>query len=622
MSDNQDNLSAFPVMKKRRTWKRFIGWVLLLLLLLAVPFYHFGTAKGTMNPWTWNREKPERTKNSAIGANAGVFLTSVSFSRSSSHTHPSNACVDFREIVVRPGSNHPLEIACAEQIAEKLKEIPEIQRVVFTGSEPLIDKSKPLPLWIIQVNLAQKSEGYTFNRNLNATLGVSFGRTLMQSPRIFSGSDDAPLIQYESNATIQIKCSHTGLATQTYFYQKVGEEIAKKLVESVQTVIDTESRKYSQLPDLPDSFYPEYIAALASSDIPGVVSRTILYDGRRLMMPHYSVEKLEIDAEKPNNIWLSELQTQMNEQGWNGSLSGSSDANLYLRLTKGDETYYLFQEAKNEFVTPLDTILAQEKQEKERETKAAPKARIFFLGRSVKMNRDALLDAIATLVDEKASPQTLLLFTPSLHGNEPIVLELRQKIYDAIKDTKPETAMELLSRARFFIQVGEKEKAKNALFRAWRVRDLMLQKESNTTYEYLAKELDVLDEMKSLEPPTPELCEEVGFIYVTPDMCPYDITTEPNRHVKIAVTSSEGKLGICIVKIQPQGTKLLRSFYQLTPHEHGSSSSNMKTQDEVSLRFPSWDSKLNKAESYSIGLLPGQTPYHGGPIKLRIQCSN
>ena len=621
MSDNQDNLSAFPAMKKRRTWKRFTGWILLLLLLLAVPFYYFGTARGTMNPWTWNREKPERTKNSAFGANAGVFLASVNSSIST--THSPNSCVDFREIVVRPGSNHPLEIACAEQIAEKLKEIPEIQRIVFTGSEPLIDKSKPLPLWIIQVNLGQKNEGYTFNRNLNATLGINFGRTLVQSSRSFIEPRDAPLIQYESNATMQIRCSHTGLATQTYFYQKVGEEMAKKLVESVQTVIDTESRKYSQLPDLPDSFYPEYIAASVSPDIPGVVSRTVLCDGRRLMMPHYSMEKLEIDTEKPSNIWLSELQTQMNEEGWNGSLSGSSDTNFYLRLTKDNEIYYLFQEAKNDFVVPLDAIIAQSEQKKERETKAIPKAQTFFLERSVKMNRDSLLDAIATLVEEKASPQTLLLFTPSLHGNEPIVLELRQKIYDAIKDTKPETAMELLSRARFFIQVGEKEKAKDALFRAWRVRNLMPQNESNSTYEYLAKELDVLDEMKSLEPPTPELCEEVGFIFVTPEMCPYEITTEPNRHVKIAVASGKGKLGVCIAKIQPQGTNLLRSFFQLTPDEYGSSSSSMKTQDEASLGFPTRDKKPDKSEyNYSIGLLPGQTPYHGGPIKLRVQCSN
>ena len=607
--------------RNRRSWKKIGICLLLALVILAIPFYYFGRAAGSVHPWSWQRSQNEETPKPGNGfsASAGVFLSKHSATGGWGSSRSENACVDFRAVTVCPGSGHPLAIACAERIAAKLREIPEIHQVDFIAAEPILGKTKPLPQFLVRVDVPEINEWSLPNRSMTATINVAYGTSIARKNHHF-GSTDTPLVDIDANTGYTIKCSHTGVVTQAGFYGKIADDIAKKFIGSLANMISDETRKSTQLPDLPEAFYPAYCEASEVPAIPGDVSRTVLVDGRRLMVPHYSLVQIDIETDREPTELLAELQQAMNEAGWKGEFSPPGiDGSPHLRMTRGydNEIYYLFQEPKqnqNDFSMSALTDTEKAIAAKPAQAQPASERHVFMLERTMNVNRESVLAAIGSLQEANAPVSTWLLFTRHLYGNEPQATALRDRVFELVRGSKPETPAEQLALVRFYEQHGSKDEAKEALFLAWQLRKLATHPVSDSTYETIAKKLEVLDEMKALPKPTPELCAEHGFVSVTPEMCPWETEIEPDKDARFIVLSGDDNVTVCIVKVRPQGNQLSTSCFATTLRDHGSSSSSMITSSSgVMFGFNAGE------DHFQVGLVSGQTSYSGGPIRVKFQ---
>jgi hypothetical protein len=283
-----------------------------------------------------------------------------------------------------------------------------------------------------------------------------------------------------------------------------------------------------------------------------------------------------------------------------------------------NEVFDLFEEPKRQTGISSQVLVDPKNTEAAKLIQASPGRYVFMLERTIFMDHVSVLTAIRSLLDANAPASTWLLFTCHLYGSEPQTVTLRDRIWESVRGSKAQTPSEQLAFARIYERYGTKDEAKAALFLAWRLRKLTANPESDSTYERIAKNLDVLDEMKALPQPTPEFCEAFGFACVTPEMCPWETEVEPDKDVCFIVMNKDDDAVICIVKVVPQGKAFSLNFFTTTLQGHGASrhgSASSMTSSSSGARFGFIAGKGH----FHVGLTPGQTPYTGGPVRLQFQ---
>ena len=469
-------------------------------------------------PWVWNRNDHAAAKQNAgllFSAHAGFTTSNVNTMASSTSAQGANARIDFSSVVVCADSDHPLALACAEKIAEKLKTIPEIQRIAFAPRGPILGKAELLPSQFVRVDVDNLSEWFAPNRSLTGDIRVEFGTAASRQTVMYGDDTHPPLVQFANNATHSLRFTLTGISTQSAFYDKIANDIAQRTVKAIAAAIEKLGAASSLLPKMPDAFYPVYREASGIPPIPGLVSTTTLVDGRRFMIPHYSLVQIESNYEGTSSEFLTAIQDSMNEAGWNGKAQQHEGRPVRMRLTRGTETFYIYQE---------------------------PHA--FLLERTEKMSNNSVFAAIQTLLDENASPSVLLMFANRLYGSSETVKKLAEQMRERLSEMKTETPAEQLALVRFFNREEDKEIAKAMLFKAWQIRQLTLNPLSDSNYTQLAQDLGIEEEMKALPLPSPELCEEYGFIFLTPENCPMELEFELEQDIQFVTLNDEGYLSI------------------------------------------------------------------------------
>jgi|GEM_PF-3039460 len=525
----------------KKSHKRWLYIGLTLFLLLAALYYISGRAPGVAKPWVWNRDDNAAAKQNTglrFTAHAGFTRSNIGTISSSTTAQGANARVDFASVVVRADSDHPLALACAERIAEKLKTIPAIERVVFASRDPIIGREELLPSQTIRVDVDNLNEWFAPNRSISGNVYVAFGTSASWQTVMYGDDTVPPLVHFRNTATHDLRFTHTGISTQSAFYSKIADVIAQRTVKTAVETIDKFSAASSLLPKMPEAFYPAYREASDVPPIPGLASATTLVDGRRFMLPHYSLVQIESNFAGTSSDFLTAIQDSMNEAGWNGKAQQIGERAVRMRLVRGSETFYLYQEQQNRGSRWDFSILNNEK--KQPPDDGPP--HLFLLERTEKMSNDSVLSAIQMLLDENASPSVLLMFTDRLYGDRETVKELEEQIRERLITWKAGTPAEQLSLVRFFNREEDKEIAKEMLLKAWQVRQLTLNPLPDSDYTKLAKDLGIEEEMKAMPPPTPELCEEYGFIFLTPENCPMEVEFALEEDVRFITVNEEGYL--------------------------------------------------------------------------------
>jgi len=575
------------ILRKRRLYIALTLILLLFLLLVAAAYYISGRAAGIAKPWVWNRNDNAATKQNAglhFTAHAGVTKSNINSFAASSTITSGNSRLDFSSVVVRAGNDHPLALFCAEKIAEKLKTIPTIQRIIFAPRNPIIAREELLPSQTVWVDVDNLNEHFLPNRSLTGDVHVAFGVSASRQPAPYGDGNAAPLVQFAHSATHSLRFTLTGISTQSVFYGKIADGIAERTVKTIAETIDKLSETSPPLPKMPETFYPAYREASEVPPIPGLVSATMIIDGRRFMMPHYSLVQIESNFEGTEDEFLTALQQAMSENDWKGGVNKQGEFNsAYMRLTRGTETFYIHQEHRSHGLR-LDFHMRNNEQ-KPLPVDGPP--HIFMVERTEKMPQDSVLSAIQSLLDENASPSLLLMFTHRLYGNRETAAKLEEQIRERLLGWRPDTPAEQLSLVRFFNREEDKEIAQEMLLKAWQTRQLSLKPLPDSDYTKLAEDLGIEDVMKAMPPPTPELCEDYGFILLTPENCPMEVEFELGEEVQFITVNDEGHLALIRFVFRHENGSYHTEGVQMTFREHGHSRaawSSRGTQSGVS--FP------------------------------------
>jgi len=562
-------------------------------ILVLAAIYYIGSRAGRIEePWVWHRGDNEPAKNLGISVSAGYTTSTINTSSASSTSHSGFSCIDISSIAVRTRGDHPFSIACAAKIAEQLKTIPAIQRIEFAAHGPLIGKDTPIPPWVVQVDVGDLNERTIPNRSLSGNIYVSFGVAAARQLTMYGDDGVAPLVQFEHSATNVVNFTHTGISSQSVFYEKIAEAVAKKAVETMAAEFDKLSRTLPPLPRLPEAFYPAYHEASAVPPIPGLVSTTTLVDGRRLMLPHYSLVQLNTNFAGTDEEFVNEIQQAMNEAGWKGFVGKHEifkamreDGEILkrhdhydLRLDRDNETFYLFQEMRSDIFDSLNFEVQTMLTGKASQSPPSPESRVFLLERMEKMNRDSVFSAIQTLLDENAPTSALLPFAHRVRiANNETAQHLQEQIRIRLLDVRTSTPSEQLAVAQFFEQVGDMETAKEMLFKAWQIRQLTPFPKGDSEYMALAKKLEVEEEMQALPPPTIELFEEYGFILLAPENCPMEVEIEWDKEARFAAVNEDGLLSLLQFTVRYDNGTFHTDRYQTTFMKHGFGQSSAKS---------------------------------------------
>ena len=166
------------------------------------------------------------------------------------------------------------------------------------------------------------------------------------------------------------------------------------------------------------------------------------------------------------------------------------------------------------------------------------------------------------------------MFTHRLYGNRETVKELEEQIWERLLNWQAGTPAEQLSLVRFFNREEDKEIAREMLLKAWQVRQLSLDPLPDGNYTQLAKDLGIEEEMKAQPLPTPELCEEYGFIFLTPENCPMEAEVELEKEARFVTVNNEGYLSFLQFVIRHENDNYHTQSKQTTFREHGSSRSS------------------------------------------------
>ena len=517
---------------------------LALLLALAACYYIGGRAVGVAEPWVWNRGDSEPVaKNSGFTLWLGRTASQIGMTSGTASSHSENDAVDFSRVVVISGSAHPLGIACAEKIAEKLKTIPAIQQIEFVPySSPLIGKDKPLPLWFVYVDADNLNERTMPTRSLTGDIAVSFGtsfRTITQKIASTHG-DTSPFVDFANRSTHSVQVSFTGIGSQSRFYDNIAEDVAKRSVSTIEEAINKLSSTHLTLPKLPEVFYPVYRETSEVPPIPGFVSATTLVDGRQLTLHHYSLVQIETNFDGTADEFFNEIEQAMSEVGWKNEYRSSG-----LRLSKGTEAFHISE---------------------------GKQSGMFLLERTIRMYDNAILPAIQVLLDEHAPASALLPFTERvMHPDNATTQGLREQMRTRFLEWRVSTPREQLALVRFFNRTGDAETAKEILFKAWQIRKLTPHPKPESDYTKLAKKLGVEAEMNALPLPSAELCEEYGFTLLKPEDCPMEIEIEWGKEVRFVTVNEDGLLSLLQFTIRCENGTYHTDSFQVTFRPHGSS---------------------------------------------------
>jgi hypothetical protein len=540
-------------MAENRSSLKFWFWtcitiVGIFLLAFVGLFYQLASLSQvaeTANTWTWHRTAQEEVPKPSNGFGIGVFHPDVSIGNGLSIAYSDSTRIDFRSVAVLTASKHPLEIAVARRLAELLKTCPEIERIQFSAAEPILCKDEePLPNWSIRIKIDDiKEHGFPQRPSLQAVSHISFGSELIPQFDQFAG-DAFTRLEFNGDMFGKIGGSLAGFSEQSYLCNQIADTVAADILKSVKQVIEKYLPLLKKLTELPAAFYPPYQEAKKIPDLPGITECSTLLDGHRLMIPHESIQLLQVQFDDTPAAWLEAVKDIMLTDGWKDAVLVKSEKYPFLRMSRGQEIFYIFRE------------------------KGSEKDFEFFLERTERMSYDSLYAAIQTLLDNNAPIETFMPFMKYVHN----IKGLSQPVLERLRNDTTTDPANQLELARFFETRGEKETATKSLFRAWRARQLVLTAyPSDADYRGLAKKLGVENEMKALPPPDAELFEQFGFHFLKPEEKTITLTADVDKEQRFAAVDSEGYLHLLF--LTPGCGETQVSFRQVQKHIHSNGES-------------------------------------------------
>ena len=383
-------------------------------------------------------------------AHAAVLSASDEFNTSSWQSTSTNyAPFPCRHIAVFNLSDHLLLRRVGPAVARRLEQLGCVERIDYfhLGHGPgegglapdifvTLDLGKitevPMPLW----------------RKLNATLLINAGPSLAVSRSTYSDSFSAPTVSFGWQSTLRHRSTRRGFASSSARYKMAADDIVKQIADGLTKFFQKRIEAASAMPDVPKAFYPPYRKAEGLAFLDTYKAKSMAaYHG--LMMHNESCWRF-VTEQAPSEVF-NDIQAQMTPAGWKTRDVDSGKGRIaHLRMTRGEAILDVFPYVQDASLLPGGATGPG----------AVSLAKTFFVHFADRMTRKEVRAAVDQTLTADAPMGALLMFASAW------TQEQRQRALPLLKARQPKTPEALLALADLFEELGQREEALDAVYRA------------------------------------------------------------------------------------------------------------------------------------------------------------
>jgi len=459
---------------------------------------------------------------------AADTLTSTCTSSSGNHAHL--AC---RTLAVFNRSEHLFMLRMGEQLVERLKELPYVDRIDYypPGSGP--EEGDLAPNVAIVLDLKDwRESGLLWDRKVEAGVVVTAGTRLANSNSHYQDSCSPPVLDFAWQARLQHRSTTRGVASSAAKYKQVSEHCAKQIAEALRKQFDADREKYGPLPKLPEAFYPPYRGPRATplgETYP--LERLAAWHG--LMNRCDAMWRLATDRD-PGEV-LDDMRKRLEAAGWKTLDSSTRASYIHLRMGRDAVVLEVFPEGQDGTFVQPPTV----------DGPAAPRPpeRIVYIHYLDRMTEKEVAAAVDRAMAENEPFDSLVLFESAWTQNQ------CRQILGRLEGTRPRDSDGWLTLARLYQRLQQLPKARDAVLKAHAMERTSPDVSGLAgRIEAAAKALG--DESLAKRPTDVGLLKELGFMELKPGAAIPDREIAAEEPAGFLATDRKGKMRTIAVRMK------------------------------------------------------------------------
>ncbi|MHB8972997.1 MAG: hypothetical protein ACYC3X_14730 [Pirellulaceae bacterium] len=372
---------------------------------------------------------------------AGKTESSSTFASSAVCSEPDRAGFPSARIAVFNRSDHVLMARVGGRLLEQLKPLGYIRQVDYYPAGFRDEEGQLAPDLVITLDLEKLAEQRGLAAStVEATISVRMGNGPPDCRNSYVDSLTPPVIQLDWCGHLEHRSTTTGVASSAAKYQQVADEIAKQIATRLASELGDRRKKCSALPELPADFYPVYRKPAALPlNAWGEPEQIWSWHG----LLNHNDALWRISTERAPADLIAELQTRLQESGWErGDVSGDA-ASPFLRIRQKDIVLEVYPAA-------ADNSPQNDGQSR----------RSVYVHYRDRMTQSELETAIERAIERGDPVEVLLPFERHWSTAQ------QQKVLEKLRASPPRTPSAALTLANLYHRLGQDAESKQELLHA------------------------------------------------------------------------------------------------------------------------------------------------------------
>jgi hypothetical protein len=379
-----------------------------------------------------------------------------------------------RTLAIFCESGHLLAQRVGLAVFEELKKWNELESVYYVPKGESLPSGVEVPDVLIMFDMPQLHQTgmqprVSCEATFTAVIGDHFSRIVSDMY-----SNDAPtLAHYRANIGINYKATETGFETSGARYTTVSRDAAKYVTKQILDFLDKADGEPMPSRSLLAEFYPAFQPAPHLKVLNALKAVPVL-EGPRFMQPTSAAWRFETNA-TPEEI-KQLMEQELPESEWKLTWRDRKAETLTGIWSRGDERW-LVEPAEQKIMTiapPSTTVPIG--------PHIAPTP--YFLIYTRTMGHDAIERAFARMLDREPNEAAMLPFRDYWHAHRP-------RIEQHFIEHPPSSAATLEALARWKLNDGDQEGARELVLRGWTIDRLFHEGQSKKEFEKLAKDCGI-----------------------------------------------------------------------------------------------------------------------------------
>lgn len=290
--------------------------------------------------WLQEDEQPAgSTFRSAF--DAGTLKAHNNLSTSSGTSHSGLTWFASDSVVVINDSSALLAMRAADHFVEQLRANGSFRRLEYYPAGTLPEAGSHRPDLYVTLKLLSCEETGLVTDTTKAKFEVHLGQSLGRNRHSYSGSSSPPLLDHRATFQLDHESNFSGVVSSAAQLRQQGDNIGKFLAEAILKRIESLRDKFPSMPELPESFYPDYQTAPDFEFLQQTPFTLVASTHGAFIRNETFWRSDDMDGAE----FLPQISEELLDAGWEESRHDSNAE--YLRMTNDHQVLVAFRERIN-----------------------------------------------------------------------------------------------------------------------------------------------------------------------------------------------------------------------------------------------------------------------------------